>query len=124
MIFSTLSNENGSGLTRIVNFGRTRRGDKSLGLVWSLSVVDDRELREEELECRLERIVGRQIRKLGLFEFGVVDSDVDDDEYWDEVRWRFPGYVGEDDENDEVEDEDVDNVGERRRDGRVVVLDG
>ncbi len=89
LIFSTSSNENGSGFIRIVNFGTTRRVDISPGLFCSLSVFDDREVREDELEWRLERIVGRQMRKLGLFECGVVDSDVDEEEYWDEVRWRL-----------------------------------
>ncbi len=116
-IFSISSNENGSGFIRIVNLGIIRRDDDSPGLWCSLSVFDDREVIEDELEWRLERIVGRQIRKLGLFEFGVVDIVVDDDEYWDKVRWRPLGYVGDVDENEE--DDDVDNVGERRRVGRI-----
>jgi hypothetical protein len=86
LIFSTSSNENGSGRIRIVNFGTIRRGDKSSRLLCSLSVVNDRELPEDELEWRVERIVGRHMRKLGLFECGVVDNDVEDDEYCDEVR--------------------------------------
>ncbi len=76
---------------------------------------------EEELEWRLERIVGRQIRKLGLFECGVVDNDVDDDEYWDKVRWRPLRYVGDVDENEE--DDDVDNLGERSRVVRILRVD-
>ncbi len=118
LIFSTSSNENGSGLIRIVNLGTVRRGDKLSKL---LSVLDDRELIEDELEWRVERIVGRQIRKLGLFECGVVDNDVDDEEYCDDVRWRFRGYDGEDEENDE--DEEVDDVGDSKRVGRVVIVD-
>jgi hypothetical protein len=47
LIFSTSSNENGSGLIRIVNLGTVRRGDKLSKL---LSVLDDRELIEDELE--------------------------------------------------------------------------
>ncbi len=113
MIFSTSSNENGSGFIRIVSFGTTRRVDISPGWFCSLSVFDDRDVRDDELEWRLERIVGRQMRKLGLFECGVVDSDVDEEEYWDEVRWRPREYVGDEEENDD--DEDVDRVGERRR---------
>ncbi len=122
LIFSTSSNENGSGLIRIVNLGTIRRVDNSPELLCSLSVLDDRELIEEELDWRLERIVGRQRRKFGLFECGVFDNDVDDDEYWDEVRWRFWEYIGDEDENEEDEDV-VDNVGERRRVGRVLIVD-
>jgi len=50
LIFSILSNENGSGLIRIVNLGTIRRDDNSPGLLCSLSVFDDREVIEEELE--------------------------------------------------------------------------
>ena len=81
LIFSTSSNENGSGLIRMVSLGTMRRGGNSLGLFCSLSAFDDKEVMEEELECRLERVVGRQMRKLGLFECGVVDNDVEDEEY-------------------------------------------
>jgi len=122
LIFSISSNENGSDFIRSVNLGTIRRDDNSPGLLLcSLSVFDDREVIEEELEWRLERIVGRQIRKLGLFECGVVDNDVDDDEYWDKVRWRPLRYVGDVDENEE--DDDVDNVGERSRVVRVLRVD-
>ena len=58
------------------------------------------------------------MRKLGLFACGVVDNDVDEDEYWDEVRWRPREYVGDEDENDD--EEDVERAGERRR----IVRDG
>jgi len=117
LIFPSSSNNRGSGLIRIVNFGTTRRWDVfSLLLLFSLSVVDDNELAEDVLEWRVERIVGRQIRKFGLFECIVVANEADDDEYWEIVRWRPSGYVREEDETDE--DEEVDKAGERRREER------
>lgn len=60
------------------------------------------------------------MRKLGLFEWGVVDRDADEDEYWDDVRWRSREYVGDEDENDD--EDEVDNAGERRRIGRKDVV--
>jgi len=124
LIFPSSSDKIGSGLIRIFNFGITRFWDiwlvlSSSLLLWlySLSVVDDNELIEEVLEWRLERIVGRQIRKFGLLECVVLLNDADDDEYWEVVRWRPSRYVrGEDD--DIEEDEEVDNAGERRREER------
>jgi hypothetical protein len=118
-IFPTSSNNIGSRLIWIVNFGRTRRCDNWFESSWlfilfSLSAIDDSELTVDVLDWRLEWIVGRQIRKLGLAECFVVVND--DDEYWDTVRWRSSQYAcGED--NGEVDGE-VDNVGESRRDER------
>jgi hypothetical protein len=117
LIFSSSFNKIGLDLIRIVNFGRTGRWDMwFVSLLFSLSVVDDNELIDEVLEWRLEWIVGRQIRKLGFFECFVLVNEAEDDEYWEIVRWRPSIYVrGEDDIE---EDEEVDNVGERRREER------
>jgi hypothetical protein len=125
-IFPSSSNKIGSGLIRIVNFGTILRWDIwlvfSLILFWlfSLSAVDDNELRVEVLEWRLERIVGRQIRKFGLFECVVVVNEADEDEYWEVVRWRPSEYVREEDEIEEHEE--VDRAGERRRDEREFIV--
>ena len=85
--------------------------------MFSLSVRDDKELNEDVLEWRSERRVGRQIRKLGLFEWVGVVNEADDDEYWEIVRRRPPVYVRDDEDNDD--DDDVDSAGERKRDERV-----
>lgn len=135
LTFPNSFNRTGSGLIRIVNFGNTGRWDiwvlcsllillLSLLLLllfillslFSLSAVVDVELTEEVLEWRLERMVGRHVRKLGLFECAVVANEADDDEYWEAVRWRPPEYVCEEDDNED--EEDVDKAGERRRDER------
>ena len=101
-MFSTSFSRNGSGFVRIANFCTPYCADTSLGMSFcSLSVVDGRELIEVELECRLERMFERQIRKLGLFECGIVDNDGLDEE----------------------EEEEEDNAGDRGRVDRVVIVD-
>lgn len=78
--------------------------------------MDDNELTVDVLECRLERMVGRQSRKLGLFECVVVERVVEDDEYCEFVRWRPPEeIIREDDETDD--DDEVDSAGDSRRAG-------
>ena len=51
------------------------------------------------------------MRKFGLLAWGLNELD-DDEEYWERVRWRASWYEDNDD------DDDVDNVGDRRRDER------
>lgn len=80
-MFSTSSNENGSGRARAAGLNCVRRADESAGWLFSLSVLDACELREDVLEWRLVWFVGRQLLKLGLFACGAAESEVDDDEY-------------------------------------------
>ena len=141
-VFPSSSNKIGSGRRRMVNLGKTGRSDVwfvvlllfVLSSLSSLSTVDeDNEVTDDVLEWRLEQTVGRQRRKLGLFVWTVVDTEVDDDEYWDTVRWRPSKYVRgdddveeeeeeeEDDDDDDDDDDEIDKAGERRREWVVVV---
>ena len=97
LIFPAFSRIRVSDGIRIVSFGTDRRDDDpcctipstvfvillAMGfMIWfSLSVVEVDELTVDVLECRLERIVGRQFKKLGLFECGVADNEAEEDEY-------------------------------------------
>lgn len=69
---------------------------------FSLSALDERELTVEVLDWWLERIVGRQMRKLELFGCVVV---VNDDGCWEKLCWSLV----------ECTCEEVDNRGERDR---------